>query len=289
MKSKILFPILGIITAAGIIFYNPKVLSNVKSGKISASLLDDNPNKSNKKILNPFPEKMHLNEQLVTYKDVKSKYSIRELLSKNELTTIFSDLSFPKDFSCKELLQEIDLHKKNENATRYDMKYHKEVKNQDLSNYLGLYDNPFVLSQLYHRNNIILSPSKGEYLYDEHFPENQPEEQSYLVRKVNHLLPIFNNDKEIEYLHFGIYNRYVERGVYETYKNFVVKYNNNGNIEHFIKFNKNELSWVKLNYDDNSHKFLYAEVVAFYQRQENKINSNNVSCRYSKIEIKGES
>lgn len=57
MKSKILLPILGLVVIASAVLYNQNVFSNVKTSKMSASLLDDNPNISNKKVSNPFPKK----------------------------------------------------------------------------------------------------------------------------------------------------------------------------------------------------------------------------------------
>ncbi len=57
MKSKILLPVLGLVLIGGAVLYNQNVFSNVKTSKMSASLLDDNPNVSNKKVFNPFPKK----------------------------------------------------------------------------------------------------------------------------------------------------------------------------------------------------------------------------------------
>lgn len=37
----------------------------------------------------------------------KTQFSIRELLTKNELNTLFSKVELPKDFNCKEIAYEI--------------------------------------------------------------------------------------------------------------------------------------------------------------------------------------
>jgi len=182
MKSKILFPVLGLSLICAVVLYNQNVFSNVKAGKMSASLLDDNPNNASKKVLNPFPDKITTISKQVFKEKIETNATLRELVTKDEVKKAFSGKSFPESFDCKELSYEIDLHNQNPNAPRYDMKYKKEVKAEELANVLGMYDNPFVFNQLYHRNNITLTDSKGKYLYDEHFPENRPEEQAYLVK-----------------------------------------------------------------------------------------------------------
>jgi len=172
---------------------------------------------------------------------------------------------------------------------RYDMKYKKEVKAEELANALNMYDNPFIFTQLYHRNNISLTNIKGNYLYDEHFPENKPEEQAYLVKKVSHLLPVFDENKEIKYLHFNVYTRHVERGVYETYENYVVKYNDDGTINHVVSFSKNKLTWTKLNYDSSS-KLAYVDNIYFYQYgSENGKGKRTAVCDYYKIQVQEKS
>lgn len=289
MKSKILLPVLGLAIIGGVILYNPKVLSSVKPSKMSASLLDDNPNVSDKKVINPFPKEMEIKSDKIFSEEAKTSASIRELLTKNEFQGLFSKNEFPKDFNCKELTYEIDIHNKNANAPRYDMKYKKQIKTEDLASSVGFYENPFVFTQLYHRNNITLSEAKGKYLYDEHFPEDQPEEKSYMVRKVSYLLPLFNEDNQIQYLHFNAYARHVERGVYETYENYVVKYNNNGTINHVISFSKGKLNWVKLNYDA-SNRVTYADVLNIYQYgDESSKSKRTIYCQNYKIQIQEKS
>lgn len=283
MKSKILLPVLGLALISGIVLYKQNVFSNVKPGKMSASLLDDNPKVSDKKVINPFPKQMEIKNENISSADAETKLSIRELLNKNELQNLFSKNEFPKDFNCKELSYEIDIHNQNVNAPRYDMKYKKQIKAEELANYAGMYENPFVFTQLYHRNNLTLSPAKGKYLYDEHFPENQPEDEAYLVRKVSHLLPIFNENNQIKYLHFNVYVRHVERGVYETYENYVVKYNEDGTINYVINFSKGKLNWVKLNYDA-SNKVTYADNLNLYQYEEEESKTKyKVGFYYSRI------
>jgi hypothetical protein len=283
MKSKILLPVLGLALIGGAILYNPNVFSKVKTTKMSASLLDDNPTVSDKKVINPFPKEMEIKTESFFNTDAQTKFTIRELLNKNEIQNLFSKNELPQSFNCKELSYEIDIHNQNANAPRYDMKYKKEIEIEVLTNAVNLYENPFVFSQLYHVNNITLSPAKGKYLYDEHFPENQPEERAYLVRKVSCLLPLFNEDNQIQYLHFNAYTRHVERGVYETYENYVVKYNNDGTINHVINFSKGRLNWVKLNYDASS-KVTSADNVSLYQHKESE-GKYKVGLSYYKIMI----
>lgn len=232
---------------------------------------------------------MEMDTKQIFTETEKTQFSIRELLTKNELNALFPKVELPKDFNCKEMAYEIDIHNKNANAPRYDMKYKKQIDAENLASTAGLYENPFVLTQLYHRNNLILSPAKGKYLYDEHFPENQPEEQAYLVRKVSHLLPLFNENNEVQYLHFNVYARHVERGVYETYENYVVKYNEDGTMNHVIAFNKNKLNWIKLNYNA-SNTVTYVDCLNIYQYSEGSEKSKkNISCQYHRIELKEKS
>lgn len=287
MKSKVLLPVLGLAVIGAVLFYNQELFSKVKATKMTASLLDDNPNASNKKIINPFPKKITINQENIFNDEKKSNYTIGELLKKNELDKLFSDKTFPKDFNYKELAYEVDIHKQNANAPRYDIKYKKEVKVEDLAGTLGMYDNPFVFTQLYHRANLTLSAPNGKYLYDEHFPEDKSEEQAYLVRKVSHLLPLYNEDNEIKYLHFSVYIRHVERGVYETYKNYVVKYNDNGTINHITIFSKNELNNIKLNYDE-ADKLTNIDNITFYQYSSSK-EKNSINCYYNKIQVQEKS
>lgn len=259
MKSKILLPVIGFAILGGIALYNPKVFSTVKSEKMSASvLLEDNPNLTEKKVINPFPKDIQVSTVQIFNEDIKTPQSIREIL-KNQLQILSSKHEIPKEFDCREITYEVDIHNQKTDAPRYDMKYSKEVNAaEELVNYVGMYEVPFVFTQLYHRNNITLTPAKGKYLYEEHFPEKEPEQEAYLVRKVSHLLPIFDQNNEIKYLHFSVYARHVERGVYETYENFVIKYNEDGTISHVINFSKNHLNWVKMNYDTDG-KATYAD------------------------------
>jgi hypothetical protein len=288
MKSKILFPVLGFALIGAVVLYNQNVFSNVKAGKMSASLLDDNPNNASKKVLNPFPDKIKTSSEQVFREEIETNATLRELVTKDEVKKAFLK-SFPESFDCKELSYEIDLHNQNPNAPRYDMKYKKEVKAEELANVLNMYDNPFIFTQLYNRNNISLTNIKGNYLYDEHFPENKPEEQAYLVKKVSHLLPVFNDSKEIQYLHFNVYARHVERGVYETYENYVVKYNDDGTINHVVSFSKSKLTWTKLNYDSSS-KLAYVDNIYFYQYgSENGKGKRTAVCDYYKIQVQEKS
>jgi len=81
----------------------------------------------------------------------------------------------------------------------------------------------------------------------------------------------------------------VERGVYETYENYVVKYNDDGTINHVIAFSKNTLTWTKLNYDSSS-KLTYVDNIYFYQYgSENGKGKRTAVCDYYKIQVQEKS
>lgn len=274
MKRKFLLPILVVFVLGGGVILGAKYIKGFNT--LSASILD-NPTNSAGKPASPFTmatKGWTPSEGISENSEGKINLELREILAQNKLQEVFPKATFPKGFSAEALHKESNLHKNKESEPRFTVNHNSQIKiDDDLSNLVS--HASFILTRLYHRDNLSFAKPKEAYYLNEHFPQERPENEAYQVDRFGNFLVVKNDKGQVEYLHTLAYHRVVERGTYEYYENYVVKFNPDGSLDHFISFQKGQISWTKLNYDDKGMVSLVEDVsLSSYKNGSNTMNHN---------------
>lgn len=214
-------------------------------------------------------------------RDTTQKEQIKRLEEYIKLHTLPSYLrtdNLPEGFSMEEIDEK--MHFNTTDLPKYTAKNKLEIALPKTYERI-FWGRTFLLTHLYHRDNIIPLTSQEPYYLTQYLPEGSSKETAKDIYKIHHFTITKNLQQNIETVYIHSTHEKINQYTFEC--NYVLKYNLDGTLAYIFAYDRSKnsnltLDWYGFHYD-NEHKFTQIDEYTLTEVGAEQISTTN----YSKI------